>query len=143
MNEGQHTEQSAMRFLRYVVPIIAVFAVLLYVILKPEEIQLAEIKTSDDNFQNEVSTDHGLPQSEGFELIQGQCSGCHSLKLVAQNKLTRQGWKDLIVWMQQEQNLWDLGDLEEPILDYLEANCSPKRGGRRKTLPKPEWYALD
>ena len=50
------------------------------------------------------------------------CSACHSLALVYQNRMTRDGWISTIRWMQEKQGLWDLGEAEEPILDYLEEN---------------------
>ena len=59
---------------------------------------------------------------EGWELVKAHCTVCHSSKLVIQNKLSATGWLDTIRWMQQEQGLWDLGDAEEVILNYLAKN---------------------
>jgi len=56
------------------------------------------------------------------ELVRAHCSACHSLALVSQNHMTRDGWINTIRWMQEKQGLWDLGAAEEPILDYLEEN---------------------
>ena len=58
----------------------------------------------------------------GAELVRAHCSACHSLALVYQNRMTRDGWISTIRWMQEKQGLWDLGEAEEPILDYLEEN---------------------
>jgi hypothetical protein len=44
--------------------------------------------------------------------------------------------------MQQTQGLWDLGDNEKPILDYLAKNYAPEDAGRRKQLTNVEWYIL-
>ncbi|NND44558.1 MAG: hypothetical protein HKN58_04490 [Xanthomonadales bacterium] len=74
----------------------------------------------------------------GADLVQAHCSGCHSLALVAQNRMTRQGWQDTIRWMQEKQGLWDLGPAEQAILDHLEQNyglVEPR--WRRKPLDPP------
>lgn len=55
-------------------------------------------------------------------MVQAHCSACHSLALVAQNRMTRQGWITTIRWMQEKQGLWDLGNAEVAIVDYLERN---------------------
>lgn len=89
-----------------------------------------------------VDSATGLVVGEHYELIEANCSGCHSLKLVTQNRNTREGWKELIVWMQETQKLWDLGNNEPPILDYLAANYGPEDKGRRPNLPEPDWYEL-
>ncbi|NNE05647.1 MAG: hypothetical protein HKO64_11210 [Xanthomonadales bacterium] len=54
--------------------------------------------------------------------MQAHCSACHSLALVAQNRMSRDNWRETILWMQQKQGLWDLGDAEPIILEYLERN---------------------
>jgi len=86
---------------------------------------------------------NGLVNAPGNNLVFSQCSGCHSLKLVTQNRATREGWKSMIVWMQQTQNLWDLGDNEDKILDYLSTHYAPAKQGRRANLEVGEWYELD
>lgn len=58
--------------------------------------------------------------AEGAELVEANCSACHSLALVAQNRMSRDNWRETIRWMQQKQGLWELGDAEPIILDYLE-----------------------
>ena len=47
----------------------------------------------------------------GWELVQANCSGCHSLSLVTQNHMTRSNWIHTIRWMQKKQGLWELGEL--------------------------------
>lgn len=86
----------------------------------------------------------GLVINPGFELIRSQCTGCHSAKLVTQNRLNRSGWESAIRWMQQTQGLWDLGDYESKILDYLEINYGPEPSGRRKNLELDDrdWYPI-
>jgi hypothetical protein len=47
--------------------------------------------------------------------------------------------------MQETQGLWDLGDQEKTILDYLAANYAPEESSRRANLDMDaiEWYILE
>ncbi len=49
----------------------------------------------------------------------------------------------MIRWMQQTQNLWDLGENEELILDYLSTYYPPEEKGRRENLKDIEWYEME
>jgi len=84
----------------------------------------------------------GLIADDGFEIMFHVCGKCHSLDLVTQNKSTEEGWKEMIVWMQETQGLRDLGEDELPILKYLAKNYAPENTGRRKNLENIEWYDL-
>lgn len=85
----------------------------------------------------------GFVVDEGFEIVKATCTGCHSSAIVLQNRFTREGWKARIVWMQQTQGLWDLGDNESVILDYLAKYHAPEPPkGRRLPLKDIEWYKL-
>lgn len=45
--------------------------------------------------------------------------------------------------MQQTQGLWDLGEAEPIILDYLAKHYAPEaRASRRQPLTDIEWYSL-
>lgn len=86
----------------------------------------------------------GLAAGEGLNVVKSNCLACHSGALILQNRFTREGWNKKIVWMQQTQGLWDLGDNESLILDYLAANYAPEEfRGRRKPLADIEWYELE
>ena len=62
----------------------------------------------------------GFPDGPGRALVIANCTACHSGKLVQQNRATRDGWREMIRWMQATQKLWPLGpEVEETILDYL------------------------
>ena len=62
----------------------------------------------------------GFPEGLGRELVVQQCTACHSGKLVQQNRATREGWREILRWMQRSQNLWVLPpDMENRILAYL------------------------
>ena len=85
----------------------------------------------------------GLKAEEGYRLVWSNCTPCHSAKLVTQNRATRDGWRSMIRWMQETQNLWDLGPNEEKIIDYLATYYAPESTGRRKPLTDIEWYKLE
>ena len=85
----------------------------------------------------------GLIVSEHLDLVIAHCTGCHSSKLITQFHTNRQGWLEKIRWMQQKQKLWDLGESEPKILDYLAKNYPPiEKVHRRATLKNIEWYKL-
>ncbi len=85
----------------------------------------------------------GLLDGKGLRAVKANCLTCHSAKLVTQNRFTREGWHDKIVWMQETQGLWDLGEDESVILDYLAEFYAPEvRAARRQPLTDIEWYKL-
>lgn len=84
----------------------------------------------------ELDPASGLVVDTGFEQVRAQCSACHSLKLVQQNRADRDGWLEMIRWMQKTQGLWPLGDNESVIIDYLAKHYGPVHSGRRKPLPR-------
>ncbi|WP_304238301.1 hypothetical protein [Jiulongibacter sediminis] len=86
----------------------------------------------------------GLMMDQNLMLVKSQCTACHSAKLITMNRFTRTGWKEKIVWMQKTQNLWDLGESEPAVLDYLEKYYSPEpQASRRKNLEDIEWHKLE
>ena len=93
--------------------------------------------------ENGVHIPTGLIMDEGVLEVSRTCGACHSLDLVTQNRADREGWKEIIVWMQETQKLWDLGENEPIILDYLSKNYAPENTGRRKNLEGIEWYELE
>ncbi len=103
-----------------------------------------EIPPVESQVEDETDPETGLVTDEGFELVRTTCTACHSSDLILQNRYTREGWHDIIVWMQETQGLWDLGENEALILDYLEANYAPKESrGRRRPLEHIKWYELE
>ncbi|MET1258241.1 monoheme cytochrome C [Flagellimonas sp. DF-77] len=85
----------------------------------------------------------GLVNDQHVSLVIQHCTACHSAKLVTQNRLNAAGWDATISWMQQTQNLWELGTAREKIVAYLSKNYSPTAKGRRANLSTPEWYELN
>lgn len=89
-----------------------------------------------------IDPENGLIVDDNYKLVEQNCSACHSLKLVTQNRATEEGWKEIIVWMQETQKLWDLGENEPKIITYLGKNYAPNKKGRRLNLKDIEWYEL-
>jgi hypothetical protein len=100
----------------------------------------------ENRIENGIHVQTGLLDGEGLNLVIAHCTACHSAQLVTQNRADREGWKKMIVWMQETQNLWDLGTQEEAILDYLAKNYAPEAvesgNFRRAPLKDIEWYEL-
>lgn len=83
----------------------------------------------------ETDKETGLIIATGFEEVKKTCTVCHSPMLITQNKADRDGWLEMIRWMQDKQGLWQLEpDLENVILDYLSANYGPTAASRRPPL---------
>ncbi len=70
-------------------------------------------------------TESGLIDAPNLMMVKAQCTACHSSKLILQHRFTRAGWLDRIRWMQKYHKLWDLGESEKVVLDYLETYYSP------------------
>jgi len=89
-----------------------------------------------------VDPQSGLVMDRNWELILANCSGCHSTRLVIQNHMSAGGWTQIIRWMQEKHNLWDLGTQEPEIVAYLVRNygVAPDPGAlpmRRQPLNQP------
>lgn len=108
----------------------------------PEDRESEYVTEIDDKIENGVHVETGLVEGEGMQMVIANCTGCHSARLITQNRADKQGWLNMIRWMQETQNLWDLGDNEELILDYLSGNYAPDHRGRRAPLTNIEWYEL-
>lgn len=83
-----------------------------------------------------------LAEGEGLALVIQNCTSCHSEKLIIQNRGDEQYWKSLILWMQQTQNLWDLGENQQAIVTYLSKYYGPIEKSRRVRLTQIEWHPI-
>ncbi|MEM8507220.1 MAG: monoheme cytochrome C [Bacteroidota bacterium] len=99
-------------------------------------------KDTISTFENALYDTYGLIKDVGVTEVAQNCTQCHSAKLVTQNRLSKEGWEATIRWMQETQNLWDLGQNEEVIISYLAKNYGPDQKGRRQNLTKVKWYEL-
>ena len=98
-----------------------------------------------DKVENGIHVQTGLIYAKGFDQVRANCTVCHSAKLVTQNRATREGWEQMITWMQEKQGLWELGKNKTIILDYLASHYAPIEKGRRDHLDiaEIEWYILE
>ncbi|MGB5693239.1 MAG: monoheme cytochrome C [Flavobacteriaceae bacterium] len=97
----------------------------------------------EDDFDKIVDGIHqrtGLVDAEGLMAVVNNCTNCHSAQLVTQNRMNRERWFTTIKWMQETQNLWDLGKNEEIIVNYLVTNYPVEKKGRRANLKDIQWY---
>lgn len=109
-----------------------------------EQVATSENIADSTEVKNGIHLATGLKMDEHLGLIRANCLNCHSAKLITQNSATREGWAQMIDWMQATQGLWDLGVSEEKILDYLATHYAPENTGRRKNLElnTEDWYEL-
>lgn len=99
--------------------------------------------TVDEETKDGIHVPTGLKVAEHYKLVVANCTGCHSAKLVTQNRMSTNQWKTTIKWMQESQNLWDLGENEAKIISYLVTNYPYVDTGRRANLTSIEWYNLE
>jgi hypothetical protein len=65
-------------------------------------------------------TVESLPEHQGRSETFAFCSPCHSMRLVAQQGLDRNGWAEVVTWMNEEQGMVALPPrIQELVLDYL------------------------
>lgn len=96
----------------------------------------------EDRIENGIHVRTGLIEAEGLMTVVNNCTNCHSALLVIQNRMNAERWIASIKWMQETQNLWDLGENQEIIVNYLVTNYPPKEKGRREILTNIDWYEL-
>lgn len=76
-----------------------------------------------------------LVRESGWQLVQANCTTCHTTQLITQNSGDRAVWLSRIRWMQDTQGLPTLeAEVETTILDYLATNYGPKPYSRRAGL---------
>lgn len=109
----------------------------------PTEASNENQENQDPNrIENGIHLRTGLIDDEGLMTVVANCTACHSAQLVTQNRMNEERWNATIRWMQETQNLWDLGDNQEIIVNYLVRNYPPIEKGRRENLKNIEWYEL-
>ena len=154
MSSGNNIDQKEFRKLDRLVNIAigllaAITVLFLFLVYDPtfsifqssEEVLISEV-IDDDKIENGIHVATGLKDAPGVDLVIQNCTNCHSAKLVTQNRMSKERWNATIRWMQKTQNLWELGDKQEIIVDYLVANYPVEDKGRRASLADIEWYKL-
>ena len=89
-------------------------------------------------FSNETIFDEitGFPKIGDWELVRTNCIGCHSTKLITQQRASAFQWREMIRWMQSKHNLWDFElEVENSIVNWLAQNYPPLRNFRRSPIP--------
>ena len=100
-------------------------------------------EVDEDKIENGIHVRTGLIDDEGLMAVVYNCTNCHSAKIVIQNRMNKERWAATIDWMQETQNLADLGLNEEIIIKYLVKNYPPSKKGRRQALASIDWYELE
>lgn len=77
-----------------------------------------------------------LKDAPGVETVFYTCTACHSERIIAQQGLTRDEWRELIDWMVEEQGMVMPDEVEmAEILDYLSAHYNTDRPNFPNHLP--------
>ena len=100
------------------------------------------IEEDEDKIENGIHVRTGFVDAKGLMTVVNNCTNCHSAQLVIQNRMNEERWNATIKWMQETQNLWDLGGNQKIIVNYLVANYPPVDKGRRENLTNIEWYEI-
>lgn len=110
-----------------------------------EEKTIAEAPPAADpeRIEDGIHVRTGLKDGEGLMTVVSNCTSCHSAKIIMQNRMSAERWNSTIKWMQETQNLWDLGENQEVIVNYLVTNYPLQKKGRRQPLTDIEWYVLE
>ena len=108
-----------------------------------EELPAEVVELDEDRIEDGIHVRTGLVDAEGLKTVVQNCTACHSAKIITQNRMNEERWVSTIKWMQETQNLWDLGENQEVIVKYLVTNYPPKKKGRRENLSDIQWYVLD
>ncbi|CAM3372466.1 monoheme cytochrome C [Zobellia roscoffensis] len=108
----------------------------------PDIVSVPAEEDDFDKIEDGIHVRTGFVEAPGMMETVQNCTNCHSAKLVMQNRMNKERWKTTIKWMQETQNLWDLGKNEDIIIDYLVTNYPPKKKGRREVLTDVDWYEL-
>lgn len=98
-----------------------------------------------ERVENGIHVKTGLAWDKNLSIIRANCTSCHSAKLITQNRATKEGWEEMIEWMQETQGLHDLGENKDVIVSYLSKYYAPNESGRRSNLTVniQDWYELE
>ena len=140
------------RLLKLLLTLFSLTAILLFIYINDSKLSpstnendtyVTSLVEDEDRIENGIHVRTGFVDAEGLMEVVNNCTNCHSAKLVIQNRMNAERWNATIKWMQETQNLWDLGGNQEIIVNYLVSNYPPKEVGRRAALTNIEWYELE
>jgi hypothetical protein len=86
---------------------------------------------------NKTDPATGLAIAENWNLVATHCMLCHSTKGFTAVRLDRKNWEKIIRLMQEKNGLWQLGDIEPKILDYLETNYGLSKENYNPKIRRP------
>jgi cytochrome c len=98
--------------------------------------------------QNAVATSEGeefegLPDGLGREAVYFNCTACHSIRQVSQQRMARQDWDKLLDWMVETNGMHPLKPWARTrILNYLATHFGPEVGEDWGNLPPGEGREL-
>lgn len=121
---------------------VVVIVVIGFFIFQSSDDELKPLADTSGEIVNGIHEKTGFVEAEGMKTVISHCTACHSSKLVIQNRMNTERWNATIKWMQETQNLWELGKNQEIIVNYLVENYPPVETGRRENLKELEWYEL-
>lgn len=100
---------------------------------------IALIATSDQAEQTILIDPVLIEDSAGkWKLVRAHCTSCHSSQIFKNIRLSNAAWQDVIKRMQDEEGLWDLGDDEPKIVEYLATYFGPQAAtGQRRSRRAP------
>ena len=67
-----------------------------------------------------------LPDGYGKSLLEGNCTGCHTLERIVQKRWDEQGWNDAIAEMREKGSPLAEEDVKD-LVEYLTTNFGPAR----------------
>lgn len=142
--------KKAERLLRSAILLVSIATLLMVFLIFNPDLSFLSGPSSDiqstedeDKIENGIHIRTGLKEAEGLMTVVNNCTNCHSAKLVIQNRMSKEQWNTTIKWMQETQNLWDLGDNQKIIVNYLTANYPVIEKSRRESLSNIIWYEID
>lgn len=159
MEKRERFDQAVRQIQKLMIAIVVIFMIMasaiLYLLVDPdlsafysnsneeEYIVVQKVEEDFDKIEDGVHVRTGFVEGEGLMTVVNNCTNCHSAKLVTQNRMSKERWVATIRWMQETQNLWDLGNNEEIIVNYLATHYAPIKKGRRQNLTDIAWYELE
>lgn len=109
---------------------------------KTENTKTKNVSDDPDKIVDGIHVRTGLKDGKGVLLVANTCTVCHSADIVMMNRMNEERWNTTIKWMQKTQGLWDLGDNQKIIVDYLTTNYPMPKATRRTNLKNIDWYEL-
>jgi hypothetical protein len=90
-----------------------------------------------------IDEETGLIMDANLEVVVVNCIACHSAHLITYTSADSSQWHDMIKWMQQTQGLWDLGNDEKSIIEYLSQHYGPSNRQNQSEEITTTWHEID